>query len=107
MAGQEIKVRLDESRRSRIGVNGEEGKYLTKTISPDRRIDLRGLYCPEPIFRTAAEMGNMKKGEVLEVLADDPAAEEDIKRWAKRTGEEILDFSKEGFDLRFLIRKAG
>ncbi len=76
-------------------------------INPTRSIDLRGLYCPEPIFRTAAEIGKMEKGEVLEVLADDPAAEEDIKRWAKRMEQEILEFSKEGIDLRFLIRKTG
>ena len=74
-------------------------------MNPSRSIDLRGLYCPEPIFRTAAEIGKMGKGEILEVIADDPAAEEDIKRWAKRMEQEILDFSKEGFDLRFLIRK--
>jgi len=50
-------------------------------------------------------MGRMQKGEILQAVADDPAAEEDIKRWAKRMDEEILEFSKEGFDLRFLIRK--
>ena len=78
---------------------------MTAATTPHRSIDLRGLYCPEPIFRTAAEIGKIPKGEILEVLADDPAAEEDIKRWAKRTGQEILEFEKEGFDLRFLIRK--
>lgn len=81
------------------------GKNLIKAIKPDREIDLRGLYCPEPIFRIAEEMGRMQKGEILQAVADDPAAEEDIKRWAKRMDEEILEFSKEGFDLRFLIRK--
>jgi len=78
---------------------------MTPSPSHDRTIDLRGLYCPEPIFRTAAEIGKMAKGEILEALADDPAAEEDIKRWAKRMGEEILDLKKEGTELRFLIRK--
>ena len=74
--------------------------------TPKRKIDLRGLYCPEPILRTAAEIGKMRSGEVLEVLADDPAADEDIKHWAKRTGHEILDFEKEGDDLKFLIKKS-
>ena len=78
---------------------------MTARSDQQKSIDLRGLYCPEPIFRTAAEIGRMRKGDVLEVLADDPAAEEDIKRWAKRTGNEILEFSKDRFDLRFLIRK--
>ncbi len=73
--------------------------------NPKRKIDLRGLCCPEPILRTAAEVGKLRSGEVLEVLADDPAADEDIKRWARRMGQEILDFRKEEVGLRFLIRK--
>jgi len=47
----------------------------------------------------------MAVGEVLEVLADDPAAEEDIKSLVKRTGHEILEISKKGDVLRFLIKK--
>jgi len=84
---------------------GTGGTDLTKPVKPNREIDLRGLYCPEPIFRITEEMERMQRGEILRVIADDPAAEEDVKRWAKRMGEEIMDFSKEGFDLRFLIRK--
>jgi len=51
------------------------------------------------------ELDNMKVGEVLEVLADDPAAEEDIKSLCKRLEQQILDFSKDGNTLRFLIKK--
>ncbi len=64
-----------------------------------------GLYCPEPVFRTRLELDNLKVGEVLEVLADDPAAEEDIKSLVKYTGYELLQFSNEGGILRFLIRR--
>jgi TusA-related sulfurtransferase len=47
----------------------------------------------------------MKVGEVVEVLADDPAAEEDIKSLVKRLEQELLNTSKEGNKLRFLIKK--
>jgi len=47
----------------------------------------------------------MKVGEVMEVLADDPAAEEDIKSLVKRLEQELLNTSKEGNKLRFLIKK--
>jgi len=47
----------------------------------------------------------MKVGETLEVLADDPAAEEDIKSLAKRLEQQLLNISKEGNTLRFLIKK--
>ena len=72
---------------------------------PDRNLDCLGLFCPEPVFRTRQEIDKMKVGEILEVVADDPAAEEDIKRWAKRTGHEILKFEKEGTILTFYIKK--
>jgi len=51
------------------------------------------------------ELDNMKVGEILEVLADDPAAEEDIKSLCKRLEQEIISLSKEGSTLRFLIKK--
>ena len=44
-------------------------------------------------------------GQVLKVEADDPAAEEDIKRWAKRTGHELLKFEKKENLLVFYIKK--
>jgi TusA-related sulfurtransferase len=47
----------------------------------------------------------MKVGEVMEVLADDPAAEEDIKSLVKRVEQELLNTIKEGNKLRFLIKK--
>lgn len=48
----------------------------------------------------------MAVGEILEVVADDPAAEEDIKSLAGRTGNEVLRIDKRGNVLRILIRKA-
>jgi len=51
------------------------------------------------------ELDKMKVGEVLEVLADDPAAEEDIKSLCKRLEQQVLNSSKDGTTLRFLIEK--
>ena len=51
------------------------------------------------------ELDNMNVGETVEVLADDPAAEEDIKSLCKRLGQEILSMTKEGNRIRFVIRK--
>jgi tRNA 2-thiouridine synthesizing protein A len=43
--------------------------------------------------------------KILKVEADDPAAEEDITRWAKRTGHKILQVKKEGALLTFYIKR--
>ncbi len=68
-------------------------------------LDCIGLYCPMPILKTRQEIDKLAIGEVLEVLADDPAAEEDLKAWAKRTGQKILEIEKTDEGMRFLIQK--
>jgi len=72
---------------------------------PDRILDCLGLYCPEPVFKTRLELDELKVGEVLEVLADDPAAESDIRSLVKNLEQELIDVSKEGNSVRLLIRK--
>jgi len=78
---------------------------MSSDIIPDAELDCVGLYCPMPIAQTKEEIDKLELGQVLKVEADDPAAEEDIKRWAKRVGHEILKFEKEGTILTFHIRK--
>jgi len=68
-------------------------------------LDCIGLYCPMPVIKTKQEMDKLAIGEILEVLADDPAAEEDLKAWAKRTGQKILKIEKTDEGMRFLIQK--
>jgi tRNA 2-thiouridine synthesizing protein A len=78
---------------------------MSPEVKPDRTLDSIGLYCPEPVFRTRVELDKIAGDQVLEVLADDPAAEEDIKSLVKRIGHELLKIDKHGDTLRFLIRK--
>ncbi len=74
-------------------------------IKPDAELDCVGLFCPMPIARTKEEIENLEVGQILKVEADDPAAEEDIKRWAKRVGHEVVRFEKSGDMLTFWIRR--
>jgi len=74
-------------------------------MKADAEVDCIGVFCPMPISMTKEGIENIKAGEILKVEADDPAAEEDIKRWAKRTGHKIIKFEKEGTILTFFIKK--
>ncbi len=81
---------------------------MVDSKSPKRAhqvLDCIGLYCPIPILNTRQEMDKLAIGEILEVLADDPAAEDDLKAWAKRTGQKILEIEKIDEGMRFLIQK--
>ncbi len=68
-------------------------------------LDCIGLYCPMPIWKTREEMKKLAVGDTLEVLADDPAAEPDIKAWAKHSGQELVSIEKSDDGMRFLIKK--
>jgi TusA-related sulfurtransferase len=72
---------------------------------PAKTIDCVGLYCPEPVFRTREEISSISLGQVLEVLADDPASESDIRSWAKHAGHELISIEKVEGGFRFLIRR--
>ena len=74
-------------------------------IVPDAELDCVGLYCPMPIVQTKLEIDKIEVGQVLKVEADDPAAEEDIRSWARQLGHEILKFEKDGTLLTFHIKK--
>jgi tRNA 2-thiouridine synthesizing protein A len=68
-------------------------------------LDCVGLFCPEPLFQTRQGIDSIEVDEILEVLTDDPAAEEDLHRFAKRTGHEVVSFEKNDDQMRFLIRR--
>jgi TusA-related sulfurtransferase len=78
---------------------------VSDQTKPNRNLDCIGLYCPEPVFRTRQEIDKMATGDILEVIADDPAAEEDIPRLVKRLGLELLQMIKEDDQIHFIIKK--
>jgi len=78
---------------------------LAEQIKPDRELDCVGLYCPEPVFRTRQEIDKLEVDKILEVIADDPASEEDIPRLVKRLGHQLLELRKEKDQFHFIIKK--
>ncbi|MCK5059142.1 MAG: sulfurtransferase TusA family protein [Candidatus Aminicenantes bacterium] len=78
---------------------------MSYQVEATKTLDCVGLYCPEPLFQTREQIDTIDPGDVLEIIADDPAAEEDLKRFAKRTGNELLFFEKNGDIFRFLLKK--
>ncbi|MCY0891215.1 MULTISPECIES: sulfurtransferase TusA family protein [Pyrobaculum] len=57
-------------------------------------LDVRGKFCPLPVMETAKAIARIPVGDYLEVLATDPAADPDIKAWAKRMGHEVIKSEK-------------
>lgn len=70
-----------------------------------RFLDVKGLYCPEPVLRTKRAMRDVPAGEILTVLATDPAAVMDFPYFCHQAGLELLSVTKAPGLLTFEIRK--
>ena len=81
----------------------EENKQVSYDLTEE--LDTTGLFCPEPLFQVRDLSERLEIGQYFKVLADDPAAEEDLKRWAKRTGTEVIKFTKDGELITFIFKK--
>lgn len=74
-------------------------------MKADHSLDCMGLYCPMPIVKTAAQMKEMKPGEILEVVADDKGIKLDMPAWAQATGNEFLGIEEQGGEIKVYVKK--
>lgn len=68
-------------------------------------LDARGLLCPLPVLKARKRLQALKAGEVLEMLADDPAAAIDVPHFCAEQGHELIGEAAEGDATRYRIRK--
>ena len=69
-------------------------------------LDCRGLSCPMPIVKLALKIKEILPGQVLELLADDIGAKDDVPAWCKRTGNGLLGVEDNNGVMAFYIKKA-
>jgi tRNA 2-thiouridine synthesizing protein A len=76
------------------------------TLKAASVVDCRGSACPGPLMEAKKAIGQVKVGEVLEVLSSDPGTKEDIPLWAKKVGHEFIgSLPAAGYDRIFVVRK--
>jgi tRNA 2-thiouridine synthesizing protein A len=64
-------------------------------------LDCRGQLCPLPVIALAKQIRNVGVGEKIRVLADDPAAANDIPAWCRMKDQEYLGSPEQhAFDVR-------
>jgi tRNA 2-thiouridine synthesizing protein A len=69
-------------------------------------LDCRGLPCPRPVIELAKRIGEVEIGDVLAVVADDPAAAYDVPAWCRMRGQEYAgaDRAEDGVP-RYLVKR--
>lgn len=69
--------------------------------------DARGLLCPLPVIRLANRIEEAAPGATVLLLADDPAAEEDVRLWCRGHGHELVEVARDGREARIRVRRSG
>ena len=63
-------------------------------MAEDATLDALGLLCPLPVLKARKRLAAMQPGEVLILLANDPAAVVDVPHFCAQTGHELLDMAQ-------------
>ncbi len=73
----------------------------------DFEVDACGLMCPLPLLRLKKALQGLEQGQVVRVLATDPAAVLDFGVFVEQAGHGLLHRAEKDGVLYFLIRKGG
>ena len=69
-------------------------------------LDCLGRRCPLPVIELAKRIRQVEIGDVVRVLADDPAAANDIPAWCRMKGQEYVgEETAEDGAPRYVVRR--
>ncbi len=75
------------------------------TISVDKTLDALGLRCPEPVMMVRKTIRHMNEGEILLIMADDPASTRDIPSFCEFMDHQLLKSETEQPPFKYWIKK--
>lgn len=75
------------------------------TITINQTLDTLGLRCPEPVMLTRKTIRQMQDGEVLLIIADDPATTRDIPSFCQFMDHQLLKSEIETTPYQYWIKK--
>lgn len=75
-------------------------------ITVAQSLDTSGKCCPMPMVDSNKAIKKLQGGEVLEIIATDPATQGDIPSWCERTGNELLLAKEEDKTFKYYVRKS-
>ena len=78
---------------------------MTRDEKSKKVLDCSGLCCSLPLVEARTELDKMKAGQTLEVVANCPSAEEDMRILTRKEGVELISKWKEDNLFHFLIKK--
>ncbi|MBI2866612.1 MAG: sulfurtransferase TusA family protein [Chloroflexi bacterium] len=76
-------------------------------VKADQVLDTKGELCPMPVVRARLALDKLQRGQVLQVLATDPASCDDFPAFCRAQGHTLVEGKGEHGTYVFLIRKGG
>ncbi|MGQ0658745.1 MAG: sulfurtransferase TusA family protein [Chromatiales bacterium] len=71
----------------------------------DVELDTSGLNCPLPVLKTKKALNNMRSGQLLHVIATDPASQIDFEAFCAQTGHTLVEERQEADKFYFVLRR--
>ena len=68
-------------------------------------IDAKGLKCPEQIMLLHQSIHEAKKGDEVTLIATDPTAIKDVKKFCEYLNHSLISFSEEDGIITFIVKK--
>ena len=72
---------------------------------PTTVLDLKGLSCPLPVLKANKAIKELIPGDVLEILATDPAAPKDFVVFCENTGHKLTSSTSEDGVFKIVLTK--
>ena len=69
------------------------------------KIDAIGLICPEPIMLLHKAIHESSSGDIIELVATDPATKKDVEKFCEFLNHKLLSFEQSEDQLVFKIQK--
>lgn len=80
-------------------------KLSTDKLIEDYRLDAQGLRCPEPVMLVRKQIRHMQDGEVLLIIADDPATTRDIPSFCQFMEHQLLQSQTQDLPYQYWVKK--
>lgn len=74
-------------------------------LTADQTLDTLGLRCPEPVMLTRKTVRHMNEGEILHIIADDPATTRDIPSFCEFMEHQLLKSETDVAPYHYWLKK--
>ena len=71
----------------------------------DDTLDAVGLLCPLPVLKARKRLKSLQIGQVLRMVASDPAAQVDVPHFCTEAGHTFLGTGESGENTAYYIKK--